>query len=76
MTKDKQIIEKHEILLSYLIREYGDRFKDDIQFKKLSNELSSLETKPKRKSRYIPRVKICAGCGSIAHGNPGHDIII
>jgi hypothetical protein len=32
------------------------------------------QVRPKRKSRYIPKVKICAGCGSFAHGNPGHDI--
>jgi hypothetical protein len=28
------------------------------------------EKKPKRKGRYIVKVKICAGCGSFAHGNP------
>jgi hypothetical protein len=41
---------------------------------KLREQVEQEENKPKRKSRYIPKVKICAGCGSFAHGNPGHDI--
>ena len=36
--------------------------------------IKSEAPKPKRKRKYIPKVKICAGCGSFAHGNPGHDI--
>lgn len=30
------------------------------------------EEKPKSKRQSF---KICAGCGSFAHGNPGHDLI-
>jgi len=50
---------------------------DAEEAKRLRSELQSVEReeKPKRKGRYIPKVKICAGCGSFAHGNPGHDII-
>jgi len=28
----------------------------------------------KRKIPKEPKIKICAGCGSFAHGNSGHDI--
>lgn len=31
-------------------------------------------TEPKKKRS--PSIKICLGCGSFAHGNPGHDISI
>lgn len=36
------------------------------------NRLRS-QVEPTKKRKYT-HTKICAGCGSFAHGNPGHDI--
>jgi len=39
---------------------------------RLEKELDDL--KNRNCSKKYPSVKICAGCGSFAHGNSGHDI--
>lgn len=49
MNLDKQIREKQAVLIAYLIREYGDRFKDDIPFRKLQAEITSLISQEKEK---------------------------
>ena len=36
----------------------------------LEQQIEEGEEKPKKETK----VKICAGCGGFAHGNPGHDI--
>jgi len=65
---------------------YGTGFIDKIQEEKidelieqvnhLTKVLSSLsnESIKKKSVKEYSKIKICAGCGSFAHGNPGHDI--
>jgi hypothetical protein len=47
---------------------------DDLIEQSLNSQPESVvkEEKPKSKRQSF---KICAGCGSFAHGNPGHDLI-
>jgi uncharacterized protein with von Willebrand factor type A (vWA) domain len=35
---------------------------------KKQEEIKEEAVKPKRKRKYIPKVKVCSCCGSIAHG--------
>jgi hypothetical protein len=54
-----------------------DKWKE--KAKKLRSELVDLRSQigkePKKPKQKRQSFKICAGCGSFAHGNPGHDII-
>lgn len=44
----------------------------------IESKISALEQEQKipKKKKEDSKIKICAGCGSFAHGNPGHDISI
>jgi hypothetical protein len=65
---------KDELWTIQLMKEYGKLVFDEeeSQIKEYIQE----KEKPIRKSRGYggSKIKICAGCGSFAHGNPGHDI--
>ena len=71
--KMKELIE----LLKWMAKDITPYY---AKFTKLESELSAIEAesgeeedKPKKKARNS--FKICAGCGSLAHGNPGHNLI-
>ena len=74
MTKEQKIIQKQRELIDYFQIEYYDRFKDDSRYKRIKSELDAIESGQKPKRTREPKIKICAACGSFAHGNPGHDI--
>lgn len=67
MTKREQII---EILESDYnidnIENVGD----------IADVILALDEKKPRNKKVKTKIKICAACGSFAHGNPGHDISI
>ena len=53
---------------------YVDYVARDIMDEKNGYIKTPLYKKAERKKREYPSIKICAGCGSFAYGNQGHDI--
>ena len=57
-----------------ILEEYNDYILGGDINEEIVDRLLSLEKPPKRIRTKSSKIKICAGCGSFAHGNPGHDI--
>ena len=70
--KREQII---EILESKRLKSFGSITKSD--FADIADAILALFEQKESVKKKIPKetkIKICAACGSFAHGNPGHDI--
>lgn len=84
--KQEELIILHNAIINWLEIRLNDLDSYDFyvgakeRLTNIKSDLSALkalegeEVKPKRKNQ--PSIKICAGCGGFAHGNPGHDITI
>lgn len=76
MKQTELLKEKIAVLeeLVYNLTYRGER-KERLNLRKklvtLTDQINAKTKKPKGS-----KIKICAGCGSFAHGNPGHDISI
>jgi archaellum biogenesis ATPase FlaH len=70
----KAIIAKQKEYIEFLEQASDNMYQIEAHI--LREELAALEAKEEKPNRVRkePSIKICAGCGSFAHGNPGHDI--
>lgn len=79
--KDALIIEKQKEFIKFLQNKIAGNISNseyitgDVHFRKAIRALESPEKSAKKDFKKA-NIKICAGCGSFAHGNPGHDITI
>lgn len=75
MTREQKREQIIEILESKRLKSFGSITKSD--FADIADAILALFEQKESVKKKIPKetkIKICAACGSFAHGNPGHDI--